>query len=62
MPTVAVLEGAALGGGAELALAADMRVAGCCAQLALPECRIGVIPGAGGTQARLGGWEAASQP
>ncbi|GBF92605.1 hypothetical protein Rsub_05219 [Raphidocelis subcapitata] len=50
MPTVAVLEGAALGGGAELALACDLRVAGRAAALAFPEARLGIIPGAGGTQ------------
>lgn len=50
MPTIAVLEGAALGGGAELALACDLRVAGAGAALGFPEARLGIIPGAGGTQ------------
>jgi methylglutaconyl-CoA hydratase len=50
MPTVAVIEGHALGGGAELALACDLRVAARGATLAFPEARLGIIPGAGGTQ------------
>jgi methylglutaconyl-CoA hydratase len=50
MPTIAVLEGYALGGGAELALACDLRVASRGASLAFPEARLGIIPGAGGTQ------------
>jgi methylglutaconyl-CoA hydratase len=50
MPTVAVVDGFALGGGAELALACDVRVAGRDAQFAFPETRLGIIPGAGGTQ------------
>ncbi|ESL06398.1 enoyl-CoA hydratase/isomerase family protein [Trypanosoma rangeli SC58] len=49
MPTVAAVEGKALGGGCELALCADMRVAGAAAQFALPETGLAVIPGAGGT-------------
>ncbi|TGZ82843.1 ClpP/crotonase [Ascodesmis nigricans] len=48
-PTIAAIGGAALGGGLEIALAADLRVAGKAATLGLPETRIGVIPGAGGT-------------
>lgn len=50
MPTIAAIEGAALGGGLELALACDFRVAGAEAQLGLPETALGIIPGAGGTQ------------
>ncbi|KAG2428602.1 hypothetical protein HYH02_014304 [Chlamydomonas schloesseri] len=50
MPTVAVVEGLALGGGAELALACDMRVMGSGAFIAFPEAQLGIIPGAGGTQ------------
>ncbi|GFR40227.1 hypothetical protein Agub_g795 [Astrephomene gubernaculifera] len=50
MPTVAVVEGLALGGGAELALACDLRVVGAGASLAFPETQLGIIPGAGGTQ------------
>ena len=49
-PTVAVLNGAALGGGLELALACDLRVAAAGAALGLPETRLAIIPGAGGTQ------------
>jgi len=48
MPTVAALDGAAVGGGLELALACDLRVASEGALLALPEAALGVIPGAGG--------------
>ncbi|KAG2501003.1 hypothetical protein HYH03_000824 [Edaphochlamys debaryana] len=50
MPTVAVVEGLALGGGAELALACDIRVMGSGAAMAFPEAQLGIIPGAGGTQ------------
>jgi methylglutaconyl-CoA hydratase len=50
MPSIAVLEGGAFGGGAELALACDLRVADTNAVLAFPETRLGIIPGAGGTQ------------
>jgi methylglutaconyl-CoA hydratase len=50
MPTVAVLEDPALGGGLELALACDLRVAGESAVLGLPETGLAIIPGAGGTQ------------
>ena len=49
-PVIAALNGVALGGGLELALVCDMRVAVASAQLALPETTLGIIPGAGGTQ------------
>jgi len=51
-PFVAALNGAALGGGLELALACDLRIASETAQLGLPEVGLGIIPGGGGT-ARL---------
>jgi methylglutaconyl-CoA hydratase len=56
-PVIAVLTGATLGGGLELALAADLRLADDSATLGLAEVRLGIIPGAGGTQrlARLCG-------
>lgn len=50
MPAIAVIEGAALGGGLELALACDLRVVGGAALLGLPETGLAIIPGAGGTQ------------
>jgi enoyl-CoA hydratase/carnithine racemase len=48
--TIAEVGGAAMGGGLELALACDFRVAALEAKLALPEVNLGLIPGAGGTQ------------
>lgn len=49
-PTIAAVSGYALGGGLELALSCDFRIASSDAQLGLPEVLLGVIPGAGGTQ------------
>jgi enoyl-CoA hydratase len=49
-PVIAAISGYALGGGFELALAADLRVVAENAVLGLPEITLGVIPGAGGTQ------------
>ncbi|XP_041041192.1 methylglutaconyl-CoA hydratase, mitochondrial isoform X2 [Carcharodon carcharias] len=50
MPTIAVLDGAALGGGLEMALACDIRVAAASAKMGLVETKLAIIPGAGGTQ------------
>jgi enoyl-CoA hydratase len=50
LPTVAAVDGYALGGGLELALACDVRVATPDASFGLPEVTLGVIPGGGGTQ------------
>ena len=60
-PVVAAIHGVALGGGLELALCCHYRVADANARVGLPEVKIGLIPGAGGTQRlpRLTGVEAA---
>jgi enoyl-CoA hydratase/carnithine racemase len=50
MPTIAAIEGNALGGGLELALCCDLRVASERAKLGLPEVRLAVTPSTGGTQ------------
>lgn len=50
VPVIATLNGPALGGGAELALACDLRIAAEHASFGLPEVTRGIVPGAGGTQ------------
>lgn len=60
-PIVAAIDGVALGGGFELALACHWRIASPGSRVGLPEVKLGLIPGAGGTQrfTRLAGPEAA---
>ena len=60
-PVVAAIAGVCMGGGLELAMGAHYRVASADAQIALPEVKLGLLPGAGGTQRlpRLIGLEAA---
>jgi enoyl-CoA hydratase/carnithine racemase len=48
-PTIAAITGFALGGGCEVALACDMRIAGASAKLGQPEVSLGILPGAGAT-------------
>ncbi len=50
LPVIALIKGHTLGGGLELALACDARLATATANLGLPEVTVGIIPGAGGTQ------------
>lgn len=52
-PAIAAIDGACLGGGVELSLGCDLRVATESSKLGLPEVALGILPGAGGTQ-RLG--------
>lgn len=63
VPTIAAVDGFALGGGAEIALACDVIIAGESATLGLPEVSVGVIPGGGGTQllVRRIGWGKAAK-
>lgn len=62
MPTVAAVDGYALGGGLELALSCDLIVASRAAVLGLPEVSVGLVPGGGGTQllTRRLGWSRAA--
>jgi enoyl-CoA hydratase/carnithine racemase len=50
LPTIAAINGAAVGGGLEMALACDFRFSSTSAILGLPEVKLGLLPGAGGTQ------------
>jgi enoyl-CoA hydratase/3-hydroxyacyl-CoA dehydrogenase len=62
-PVIAAINGAAMGGGLELALACDIRIVSKTATLRLPELTIGLVPGAGATQrlGRLIGWSRAKE-
>lgn len=63
LPSLCAIDGIATGGGFELALACDIRIASESARIGLPECKIGLLPGAGGTQrlTRLAGAGVASR-
>ncbi|KAJ3392138.1 hypothetical protein HDU92_008615 [Lobulomyces angularis] len=50
IPTISVIDGVALGGGLEIAMATDFRIAGSSALMGLTEAKLAIIPGAGGTQ------------
>uniref|UniRef100_A0A3P9B0J0 AU RNA binding protein/enoyl-CoA hydratase n=1 Tax=Maylandia zebra TaxID=106582 RepID=A0A3P9B0J0_9CICH len=50
VPTIAAIDGAALGGGLEMALACDIRISSNTAKMGLVETKLAIIPGAGGTQ------------
>jgi enoyl-CoA hydratase len=50
VPVIAAISGFALGGGMELALACDFRICGKDAKMGFPEIKLGIFPGAGGTQ------------
>lgn len=62
-PVIAAINGAAIGGGLELALSCDIRIMSTKAQLRLPEITLGLLPGAGATQrlGRLIGWARAKE-
>jgi enoyl-CoA hydratase/3-hydroxyacyl-CoA dehydrogenase len=62
-PVIAAINGAAMGGGLELAISCDIRIMNTRAQLRLPELTLGLLPGAGATQrlGRLIGWARARE-